>query len=101
MGGLQPVRLFKLNHLDDPMFPQITYRCGASDQSVGAISGTGIRLQTIEIAAHQWELSPSQLVEEYGLSEAQVSDALGFYTAYQTEIDQAIAAEQAIESAYV
>ena len=41
------------------------------------------------IAAHQWELSPNQLAEEYGLTEAQVSDALGFYAAHQTEIDRA------------
>jgi uncharacterized protein (DUF433 family) len=89
------------NHLNDPTFPQITYRRGASDQLVAVVSGTGIRVQTIAIAAHQWGLSPSQLAEEYGLSEAQVSDALGFYTAHQTEIDEAIAAEKAIESAHV
>ncbi|MCY7392394.1 MAG: hypothetical protein LH647_13205 [Leptolyngbyaceae cyanobacterium CAN_BIN12] len=46
-------------------------------------------------------LSPNQLAEEYGLTEAQVSDALGFYAAHQTEIDRAIATEQAIEAANV
>jgi uncharacterized protein (DUF433 family) len=89
------------NQLNDPTFPQITYRRGASGQPVAIISGTGIRVQTIAIATHQWGLSPSQLAEEYGLTEAQVSDALGFYAAHQTEIDKAIATEQAIEAAHV
>jgi len=89
------------NQLNDPTFPQITYRRGASGQPVAVISGTGIRVQTIAIAAHPWGLSPSQLAEEYGLTEAQVSDALGFYSAHQTEIDKAIATEQAIEAAHV
>ena len=39
---------------------------------VAVISGTGIRVQTIAIAAYQWGLSPNQLVEEYELTEAQV-----------------------------
>ena len=89
------------NQLNDPTFPQITYRRGASGQPVAVISGTGIRVQTIAIATHQWGLSPSQLAEEYGLTEAQVSDALGFYAAHQTEIDRAITTEREIEAAHV
>lgn len=89
------------NQLNDPMFLQITYRRGAGGQPVPIISGTGVRVQTVVIAAHQWGLSPSRLVEEYGLTEAQVSDALGFYAAHQSEIDQAIETEQAIEAANV
>jgi uncharacterized protein (DUF433 family) len=53
------------------------------------------------IATHQWGLSPSQLAEEYGLTQAQISDALGFYAAHQTEIDKAIATEREIEAAHV
>ncbi|MDJ0902149.1 MAG: hypothetical protein QNJ55_25440 [Xenococcus sp. MO_188.B8] len=53
------------------------------------------------IASNQWGLSPNQLAEEYGLTEARVNNALGFYAAYQTEIDRAIAEEQAIETANV
>lgn len=89
------------NQLNDPTFLQITYRRGASGQPVPVISGTGVRVQTIAIAVHQWGLSPSQLAEEYKLTEAQVSDALGFYAAHQAEIDQAIETEQAIEAANV
>ncbi|MGK7898449.1 MAG: DUF433 domain-containing protein, partial [Xenococcus sp. (in: cyanobacteria)] len=83
--------------LNDPHFPKIIYRQGASSHPVAIISGTGIRVQTIVIASNQWGLSPNQLAEEYGLTEAQVSDALGFYAAHQTEIDRVIVEEQAIE----
>ena len=89
------------DQLNDPNFPKITYRQGASGQPVAVISGTGIRVQTIAIATHQWGLSLNQLAEEYGLTEAQVSDALGFYAAHQTEIDRAISTEQAIEVANI
>ncbi len=87
--------------LNDPTFPKITYRQGASGQTVAVINGTGIRVQTIAIAAHQWGLSPKQLAQEYGLTETQISDALDFYAMHQTEIDRAIATEQAIEAANV
>ena len=85
----------------DPSFPHITYRQGASGHPVSVIRGTGIRVQTIAIANHQWGMSPNQLAEEYGLTETQINDALGFYIAHQTEIDSAIAAEQEIEAANV
>ena len=87
--------------LNDPNFPKITYRQGASGQPFAVIRGTGIRVQTIAVAAQQWGRSPLQLAEEYEITEAQVSDALGFYAAHQTEIDKAIATEQAIEAANV
>ena len=87
--------------LNDPNFPKITYRQGASGQPVAVIRGTGIRVQTIAIAAHQWGLSSTQLAEEYDLTEVQVNDALGFYAAHHTEIDRAIATEQAIKAANV
>lgn len=83
----------------DPEFPQITYRQGASGHPVAIIRGTGIRVQTIAIAAHRWGMTPNQLTEEYGITESQVTDALGFYTTHQTEIDRAIANEQVIEAA--
>lgn len=87
--------------LDDPAFPAIGYRQGSSGQPVAVIRGTGIRVQTLAIAAHQWELSGEQVAEEYNLSLTQVQAALGFYDAHRAEIDGAIAAEQAIESASV
>jgi uncharacterized protein (DUF433 family) len=87
--------------LHDPAFPNITYRQGSSGEPVAIISGTGIRVQTIAIAAHQWRLSPDQIAEEYGLTPTQVNNALGFYAAHQSEIDHAISTEQVIEAANV
>ncbi len=77
----------------DPAFPHITYRQGASGQPVA--------VQTLAIAAHQWGMTPEQMAAEYGLTAAQINDALGFYTMHQTEIEAAIAAERAIESAHI
>jgi len=37
-------------HFNDPVFPEITYRRGASGFSVPIIKGTGLRVQTIAIA---------------------------------------------------
>ncbi len=85
----------------DPSFPHITYRQGASGHPISVIRGTGIRVQTIVIATHQWGMSSNQLAEEYGLTETQIKDALRFYIAHQSEIDSAIAAEQELEVANV
>ena len=79
--------------LDDPAFPGITYRVGASRQPTPVLRGTGIRVQTIAIARHVWELSIQQIVEELDLSERQVTEALGFYSAHRAEIDANIEAE--------
>ncbi|BAU08522.1 DUF433 domain-containing protein [Fischerella thermalis CCMEE 5198] len=84
--------------VDDPQFPGITYRCGASGTRVPILLGTGLRVQSVAIASQQWGLSVSQIAAEYNLSEAQVNEALAFYAAHRQEIDRAIAAEQAFES---
>lgn len=86
--------------LDDPAFPRITYRRGASGQPVPVLRGTGIRVQTVVVAAQEWGLSPAQIAAEYDLTEVQVKDALAFYEAHRQEIDAAVAAEQALEQAY-
>jgi uncharacterized protein (DUF433 family) len=79
--------------LDDPAFPGITYRTGASRQPTPVIRGTGIRVQTIAIAVHQWGESPAEIADEYELSERQVRECLAFYDAHRAEIDAAIQAE--------
>lgn len=84
-------------NLDDPEFPQITYRRGAAGIPRPILRGTGIHLQTLVIAAEQWEMSPAQIADEYDLSESQVSEALAFYAAHSEEIDRAIAAEGTLE----
>jgi uncharacterized protein (DUF433 family) len=84
----------------DLQFPNITYRQGASGYPTAIIHGTGIRVQTIAIAAHHWKMSHAQIAEEYGLTDVQVNDALGFYTTHKAEIDDLIKAEQAMESSH-
>jgi uncharacterized protein involved in tolerance to divalent cations/uncharacterized protein (DUF433 family) len=84
-------------HLDDPAFPRITYRRGAAGVPTPVLRGTGIRVQTIVVAARQWELTPEQVADEYGLTESQVQEALAFYTAHQAEIDATIETEQRLQ----
>lgn len=83
--------------LDDPAFPRITYRRGASGQPAPVLRGTGIRLQTIVLASQQWGLTPAEIVAEYDLTEAQVEEALAFYAAHRAEIDAALTAETSLE----
>ena len=82
--------------LDDPAFPHVTYRRGASGQPIPVVRGTGSRVQTLAVAARQWGLTPEQIADEYGLSEAQIADALAFAAAHAAEIDLALAAEEAL-----
>jgi len=84
--------------LDDPAFPQITYRRGASGRPVPILRGTGIRVQTIVVAAQDWGFSVAQIAEEYGINQAQVKQVLAFYQAHRQEIDIELAAEQALET---
>ncbi|MEW6499273.1 MAG: DUF433 domain-containing protein [Cyanobacteriota bacterium] len=87
--------------LDDPAFPEITYRRGASGQPMPVLRGTGLRVQTVVVAAKQWGLSPKEIAAEYSLSEAQVKQALAFFGAHTAEIEIAIASEQTLEAANV
>lgn len=84
-------------NLDDPAFPRVTYRRGASGQPVPVLRGTGIRVQTVAVVAHQWGMTQDQIAAEYGLTEAQVKEALAFYQAHRAEIDADLASEQMIE----
>ena len=88
VGGL-------LQGLDDPDFPSITYRRGASGSLSPILRGTGIRVQTIVIASQ--DLSPAEIAENYELTETQVREASSFYEAHRTEIDAVIQAEAALE----
>ena len=85
--------------LDDPNFPQITYRRGAAGIPMPKVSGTGVRVQTVVVAAEQWDLSPQEIADEYDLTLSQVKEALAFYSAHRAEIDCAIEAEQEQEAA--
>lgn len=74
-------------HLDDPAFPQITYRRGASGIPMPVIRGTGIRVQTIAVANIHWEMDPQAIAEDYDLSIKQVEEALAFFEAHRPEIE--------------
>jgi uncharacterized protein (DUF433 family) len=85
-------------HLDDPAFPHITYRRGASGQPVAVLRGMGLRVQTVVVAAQTWGSPPAQIAAEYDLTEAQVHEALTFYDTHRHEIDVTIAAEDGLEA---
>jgi uncharacterized protein (DUF433 family) len=85
------------SQVDDPDFPHITYRRGASRRPHPVLSGTGIRVQAIVTAADKWGLSPLEIADQYGLSETQVREAQAFYTAHRSEIDADIQSESALE----
>jgi len=85
-------------HLDDPAFPQVTYRRGGAGIPTPVLRGTGIRVQTVVVAAEQWQMPPAEIAEEYGLLETQVQAALDFYAAHRTEVDAALAAEAALDA---
>lgn len=82
--------------LDDPTFPQITYRRGASGYPIATVRGTGLRVQTLVIAAQEWNWPRERIAEEYDLTESQVREAQAFYNAHKTEVDLAISAEDAL-----
>ncbi|WP_373525230.1 DUF433 domain-containing protein [Nostoc sp.] len=87
-------------HHEYLIFPELTYRRGASGLAVPIVHGTGLRVQTLVIASQQWGLSAEQIAAEYDLSEAQVDAALAFYAVHQQEIDEAMASEVALESVH-
>ena len=88
VGGL-------MQGLDDPNFPNITYRRGASGTLSPVLRGTGIRVQTIALASQT--NTPAEIIEDYDLPPAQVQEALAFYNAHRVEIDAHIQAEAALE----
>jgi uncharacterized protein (DUF433 family) len=80
-------------HLTDNDFPQITYRRGASGVPVAVLRGTGIRVQTIAVAAETWQWTPEEISHESDLTLPQVKEALAFYKAHRREVETYIEAE--------
>lgn len=81
---------------DDPRFPGIAYRYGASGVPTPVLRGTGLRVQTLVIDVRHGRITPAQAAAEYDLPEARVVEALAFYDAHQSEIDARIAAESTL-----
>ena len=86
--------------LYDPAFPRIAYRLGASGRPVPVMRGTGIRVQTLVVAAQDWGMPPAKIAAEYDISETQVLEALAFYQHHTQEIDAELAAEQRLEETH-
>jgi uncharacterized protein (DUF433 family) len=84
-----------LQDLNDPNFPNITYRRGASGSLSPVLRGTGIRVQTIALASQS--NTPAAIAGDYDLSPIQVQEALAFYEAHRVEIDAHIQAEAVLE----
>lgn len=84
-----------LQSLEDPNFPAITYRRGASGSISPVLRGTGIRVQTIAMAAEN--SSVSEMAQDYDLPDTQIQEALNFYQTHRVEIDAHIQAEAALE----
>ena len=86
--------------LNDPDYPQITYWRGAAGVPTPVLRGTGIRVQTIAVAVHQWGMTVKQVAAEYDLTRSQVEEALAFYEAHRSEVDAAMEAEQTLEETH-
>ena len=87
-------------NLDDPEFPRITYRRGAAGVPTPVVRGTGIRVQTVAVAAERWQMTPVQIAAEYGLTVAQVEETLAFYAVHRVEVEAALEVEEALERDY-
>lgn len=64
------------------------------------IAGTTIEVATIAIAKIVHMQSPDEIAVSYGLSLAQVYAALAYYYDHKAEIDEQIAAQDAIAEAF-
>ena len=90
-------KVAELRHeLDDPNFPGITYRRGASGWVTPILRGTGIRVQTIVVESKLGQ-SVESISEEYNLDITRIREAQAFYQAHRPEIDANICAEQEME----
>lgn len=79
--------------LDDPDFPQITYRRGAAGRPTPVLRDSGIRVQTIVVAAQEWGWTSRKIADEYDINLDQVKETLAFYEAHSHEIDAHVEAE--------
>jgi uncharacterized protein (DUF433 family) len=82
--------------LDDPNFPGITYRRGASGWVTPILRGTGIRVQTV-VMDDRMGMSPEQIAVEHELDVNRIHEAQSFYNAHRPEIDANIRIEQELE----
>ncbi|MEM7587008.1 MAG: DUF433 domain-containing protein [Acidobacteriota bacterium] len=79
-------------------FPLVNHRLGAARQPTAVVGGTGIRVQTLVVAARDWGMSHQEIIDEYGLTAGQVAEALAYYEEHRAAIDSSIAADQKLEA---
>lgn len=84
--------------LDDPAFPQITYRRGTSGIPMPVLRSTGLRVQAVAIAHESWGMTPAAIAEEYGLTQRQIENALAFFDAHRAEIETHMAREERLSA---
>jgi uncharacterized protein (DUF433 family) len=84
--------------LDDPNFPDISYKMSAEGQPIPVIRGTGIRVQTIVIAVNEWNDTPAYIAQQYSLSERVVDETLAFYSAHKKLVDALIESDDEAEN---
>lgn len=76
--------------IDDPNFPDITYKLDSDNQLVPIIKGKGIRVQTLMIAYYNWKESVAEISQQYDLPQKTVKQALSFYEAHKKVVDALI-----------
>jgi len=87
--------------LDDPAFPGVTYQRGAAGMPTPVVRGVGVRVQTLALAERNWAWTPAETARQYGISEAQVCEALAFYGAHRAELDASESIEADLERQHV
>lgn len=87
--------------MDDPAFPGIAYRRGASGVPQPVLRGTGLRVQTIVLASRVWRMAAEEIASEYSLSQRQVAEALRFYESHLAEMDLLIEADEQLARARI
>jgi uncharacterized protein (DUF433 family) len=83
--------------IDDPNFPDITYKLDSDNQLVPYVKGKGIRVQTLVIAFYEWKESVTELSRQYDLPQKTVKQALSFYEAHKKVVDALIDANSVAE----
>ena len=73
--------------IDDPNFPDITYKLDSDNQLVPYVKGKGIRVQTLVIAFYEWKESAAELSRQYDLPQKTVKQVLAFYEAHKKLVD--------------
>ena len=73
--------------IDDPNFPDITYKLDSDSQLVPYVKGKGIRVQTLVIAFFEWKESAAEISRQYDLPQKTVKQVLAFYEAHKKLVD--------------